>query len=457
MGKKIFALIQKQKQKFIDGCIKQGIPGAIGEKVFEFIEPFAGYGFNRSHGACYALIGYQTAYLKAHYPAEFMASLLTSDADNIDRVAIEVSECRDMGIEVLPPHINESFEEFAVIIDPETKTERIRFGLNAVKNVGHTVAREIVEERKRNGKYKNITNFVERVRTKDLNKKSIEAMAKVGALEGLGERNQILASMENILQHAKNFQTLQNSNQSSLFGASDIELPQIKLADAPPAEKRQSLNWEKELLGLYISGHPAGEYKEYLEKMGTAIARISAETVGKNITIGGVLTKIQKIYLKNQKTMLFATLEDTGGKIEILVFPKILEQTLSIWEEEKIILASGKISDKDGVFKLLADSAKAVTAEEVEKMKRIMTTQRFNGHSTGEKNISRIIITLPANSGADEIKKLSQFFDQCERGATKVYLNINNSRLETPYCIKNRENLKSSLQNIIPGCQVEIY
>lgn len=295
-----------------------------------------------------------------------MASLLTSDQDNIDRIAIEVSECREMGIEVLPPHINESFEEFAVIVGDDN-IERIRFGLNAVKNVGHTVAHEIVEERKRNGKYKNITDFVERVRSKDLNKKSIEALAKVGALEGLGERNQLLASMENILQHAKNFQNLQNSNQSSLFGASDIELPQIKLADAPPAEKRQSLNWEKELLGLYISGHPAGVYREYFEKMGTPIGKINAETVGKNVTIGGVITKIQKIYLKNQQTMLFATLEDTGGKIEILVFPKILEQTLSVWEEEKVILASGKISDKDGVFKLLCDSAKAVTAEEVEK------------------------------------------------------------------------------------------
>lgn len=466
MGKKIFALIQEQKQKFIDGCIKQGIPGAIGEKVFEFIEPFAGYGFNRSHGACYALIGYQTAYLKARCPAEFMASLLTSDADNIDRVAIEVSECRDMGIEVLPPHINESFEEFAVIIDPETKTERIRFGLNAVKNVGHAVAHEIVEERKGNGQYKNITDFVERVRTKDLNKKSIEALAKVGALEGLGERNQILASIENILAHAKTFQSLQNSNQGSLFGASDIELPQIKLVDAPPAGERQSLNWEKELLGLYISGHPASEYKTYLEKMGLPIGTINAETVGRNVAIGGVITKIQKIYLKNQQTMLFATLEDTSGKIEILVFPKILEQTLSVWEEEKVILASGKISDKDGVFKLLADSAKAVTAGEVEKMERIMHTQKTNGGKINPPSPSgrgvggeggKIVITLPANSGADDIKKLSQFFDKCERGAAKVYLNINNSRLETPYCIQKSGDLKSSLQSIIPGSQIAIY
>ncbi|MFA4817180.1 MAG: DNA polymerase III subunit alpha [Parcubacteria group bacterium] len=465
MGKKIFALIQEQKQKFISGCIDQEIPGAIGEKVFEYIEPFAGYGFNRSHAACYALIGYQTAYLKARYPAEFMASLLTSDQSNIDRVAIEVSECRDMDIEVMPPHINESFEEFAVITG-EDNIERIRFGLNAVKNVGHTVAHEIVEERKRNGQYKNITDFVERVHTKDLNKKSIEALAKVGALEGLGERNQILASMENILQHAKNFQALQNSNQGSLFGTSDIELPQIKLVDAPPTEKRQSLNWEKELLGLYISGHPASEYQAYLEKIGTPIGTINAETVGKNVAIGGVITAIKKIYLKNQKTMLFVTLEDTSGKIEILVFPKVLEQTLSVWEEEKIILASGKISDKDGVFKLLADSAKAVTAEEVEKMKRVMATQKTNGGKINPPSPSgrgaggegvKIIITLPVNSGADDIKKLSAFFDQCNRGAAKVYLNINNSRLETPYRIKKSADLKSSLENTVQGCRVEIY
>jgi DNA polymerase-3 subunit alpha len=463
IGKKIFTLIQEQKQKFIDGCIKQGIPGTIGEKVFEFIEPFAGYGFNRSHGACYALIGYQTAYLKAHYPAEFMASLLTSDADNIDRIAIEVSECRDMDIEVLPPHINESFEEFAVIIDPETKTERIRFGLNAIKNVGHNVAHEIVEERKRNGKYKNITDFIERVKTKDLNKKSIEALTKVGALEGLGERNQILASMENILVHAKNFQALQNSNQGSLFGIGDIELPQIKMIDASPIEKKQSLKWEKELLGLYISGHPASEYREYFEKMGFPIGKINAETVGKNITIGGIITKIQKIYLKNQKVMLFAMLEDTSGKIEILVFPKFLEQTLSVWEEEKVILTSGKISDKDGVFKLLADSVKIVTAEEVEKMKRIMRTQKTNGSlkfvthpGPAEKSNNRIIITLPVNSSADDIKKLSQFFDKCDRGTYKVYLNINNSRLETPYRVQKSRDLKKSLQDIILGSKIDI-
>lgn len=456
MGKKIFALIKEQKEKFIQGCIAQGIPGAIGEKVFEFIEPFAGYGFNRSHAACYALISYQTAYLKAHFPAEFMAALLTSDADNIDRIAIEVSECRDMGLEVMPPHINESFEEFAVISDPETKIERIRFGLNAVKNVGHTVAHEIVEERKKNGKFKNITDLIERVQTKDLNKKSLEALAKVGALDGLVERNQILVSMENILAHAKNFQNLKNSSQTSLFGADEIALPEIKLAEAEPATQKQTLAWEKELLGLYISDHPAREYVEYFAKMGTPIKEIDAQTVGKNVTLGGIIAKIQKIYLKNQQTMLFVTIEDVLGKIEILVFPKVLENTASVWEEDRAILASGKISDKDGQFKLLCDNAKIVNADEVEKFNRIMATQKANGRKENKKAATRMTIILPPNSVAEDLQKLSQFFDGCEPGSLKVYLSINNSRLETPYCIKSSDKLENSLKNLVPEGKVEI-
>ncbi len=476
MGKKIFALIQEQKNKFIQGCIDQGIPGAVGEKVFEFIEPFAGYGFNRSHAACYALIGYQTAYLKARFPAEFMAALLTSDQDNIDRVAIEVSECRDMGIEVLPPHINESFEEFAVIIGQTDGTERIRFGLNAVKNVGHTVAHEIVEKRKRSGKFKNLTDFIERVRHKDLNKKSLEALAKVGALEEFGERSQIVASIDMILSHSKKFQQMKDSKQASLFGSMEISLPEIKLAECDPTSGKQRLNWEKELLGLYISDHPAREYKEYFEKTALPIREIDAETVGRNVTIGGVLTKIQKIYLKNQQTMLFAMIEDLDSKIEALVFPKTLEATSSIWEEERVVLVSGKISDKDGVLKLLCDTAKTVDQEEIEKFKRVSATQKNNGmrqsppvaHSKndsgnyGERKINgnaykKMVIFLPPGSGQEILRKLSGFFDRCEAGNTKIYLSIGDSKLETPYCVANPETLQQQISRIAPEARINIY
>ncbi|PJA86571.1 MAG: DNA polymerase III subunit alpha [Candidatus Moranbacteria bacterium CG_4_9_14_3_um_filter_42_9] len=456
MGKKIFALIHEQKQKFIEGCVRQGIDKRIGEKVFEFIEPFAGYGFNRSHAACYALIGYQTAYLKSRFPAAFMAALLTSDADNIDRIAIEISECRDMGIEVMPPNVNESFEDFAVIVDPETKIERIRFGLNAIKNVGHTVAREIVEERKRNGKFRSLTDFVERVATKDLNKKSIEALAKVGALDELGERNQILASIENILMHCKNFHGLKNSNQASLFGAEDMSMPEIAMMDAAPSEKKQRLAWEKDLLGLYISDHPIKEYKEYFDKVATPIKEIGAQNVGLSVTVGGVISKIQKINLRNQKVMSFVTLEDTLGKMELLVFPKVLEDTGAVWIEDRVILASGKISDKDGSYKMLCDSAKTVTQEDMDQFRRVLSTQKMNGQSGGGDNYSRMIITLPGNSNQEILKKLSRFFDTCDRGNVKLYLSINNSRLETPYCIQPAENIKELMQKLIPEGRIEL-
>jgi DNA polymerase-3 subunit alpha len=458
MGKKIFALIQEQKIKFIEGCVAQGVERRIGEKVFEYIEPFAGYGFNRSHAACYALIGYQTAYLKAHFPAEFMAALLTSDQSVIDRVAIEVSECRDMSIEVLAPHVNESFEEFAVIVEPETKKERIRFGLNAVKNVGQNVAHEIVAERKKNGPFKNLTDFVERVATKDLNKKSIEALAKVGALEGFGERNQIIVSIENIIAHSKNFQNEKNSNQASLFGAAEISLPEIKLLETEPASKKQRLNWEKELLGLYISDHPAREYKEYFEKMATPIKELTPQMVGQNISIGGVITNVHKIYLKTQKTMLFVLVEDLDSKMEILVFPKVLETTASSWEDEKVILASGKLSDKDGIFKLLCDSVKTINQEELEKFKRVLHTQKMNEDkkTEGVSAKNKLIVTLPANSTQETLKKISGFFDQCERGTMKVYLSIKDSKLETPYRVNFGDTLLESLKTSVPEIQTEL-
>ncbi|HLN18604.1 MAG TPA: DNA polymerase III subunit alpha, partial [Patescibacteria group bacterium] len=475
MGKKVFALIQEEKMKFIDGCLRNNISSEVAEQVFSFIEPFAGYGFNRSHAACYALIGYQTAYLKAHYPSEFMAALLTSDQDDIDRVAIEISEAREMGIEILPPNINESFEEFAVIIDPIEKKERIRFGLNAIKNVGHTIAHVIVEERKRNGKYKSITDLVERVNHKDLNKKSIEALSKVGALDGLGERNEILASMENILSHSKNLDRIKNSAQASLFGETELNLPEIKLTSSIPANSKEKLAWEKELLGLYITDHPVREYQDYLDKMTIRLNTINKNMVGQNVSVGGVISKVHKIYLKTQQMMIFVTIEGIDGTIELLVFPKVLERLGSVFEEDKAIIASGRISDKDGVYKILVDNAKAVDQKEVENFKRITATQKKNGLKNTpplqiEKNISdikkqqqsgevkkpiyKLIISLPPQSGPETIKKLSEYFDSCERGDCKIFLEINNTKLETPYCIKNQQDISEKLKINIPEIKI---
>ena len=356
----------------------------------------------------------------------------------------------------MPPNINESFEDFAVIVETETKIERIRFGLNAIKNVGHTVANEIVEERKKSGKYSNLTDFIERVSTKDLNKKSIEALAKVGALDEFGERNQILASVETILNHSKKFHNGKNSNQVSLFGAADIALPEIRLSEAHIATQKERLSWEKELLGLYISDHPVREYAAYFKKIAIPIREITAESVGKTISVGGVISKVQKVFLKNQKTMLFVTLEDMLGKMEILVFPKLLDEMSDFWTEDKVILASGKISDKDGTFKMLCDSAKFITPEEIKQFARVLSTQKSNGFHGPPEKYSKMTITLPDNSSQDILKKLSQFFDRCDRGSVKLYLSINKTRLETPYCIHPEDDLRDALAKIIPEGKIDL-
>lgn len=507
MGKKILELIKEQKIKFVEGCITHGSTKEIAEKVFSFIEPFAGYGFNRSHAACYGIIGYQTAYLKAHYPAAFMAALLTSDQDNIDRIAIEASECREMGIEVLAPDVNESFEDFAVIT-AEDGSQRIRFGFNAIKNVGHVIAHEIVEERKRGGKFKSLADFLERVETKDLNKKSIDALAKVGALDELGERSQIIESMEQILLFTKSIQKQKNSNQVSLFGEAILETPTVPLLEAQPASKRQQLKWEKELLGLYVSGHPASGYQSYIEKVAVPLDKLSKELVGQKIAVGGVIQKIQKILTKRQETMLFVTLEDMKGKIEILVFPKVLEKMGSAWEEEKMIIAEGKLSDKDGAFKLICDEVRNLDQSEIENYLRVEATKKTYGSNddhdqnphggagvvndqyssvisnqssvishqntiietyeakkftplhiqaglTPEK-LTKLIVTLPQDANSEMIHKLSQTFNACPAGGCKVFLHHQANKLETPFSIENQPNVLNEIKNIIAGGTVEL-
>jgi hypothetical protein len=281
---------------------------------------------------------------------------------------------------------------------------------------------------------------------------------------------------------------MRNTNQASLFGLSEMSMPEIKMIKTAEASKKERLTWEKELLGLYITDHPVKEYQDYLNKMTVRLKNIDKTMVGQNITVGGVISKIHKIITKRQQTMLFVTIEDIDTNMELLVFPKTLEATGSIWEEEKIILATGRLSDKDGVFKLLTESVKTIDPKAVEEFKRVMATQKTNGYKTvplkpllpqivpsnpplppgedvpipigtGEGQASdnhRLLITLPSQCGQDSIKKLSHFFDSCDRGPMKVILEINNAKLETPYCIKKLENMEEKLKNIFPEGRIKI-
>ncbi|MBU2219695.1 DNA polymerase III subunit alpha, partial [Patescibacteria group bacterium] len=352
MGKKIKKLMDEQREKLIQGMIRNSIAGGVAEKIWEFIEPFARYGFNKSHATCYALLGYQTAYLKAHYPTEFMAALMNSDSNDIERVAFLVDECRQMNIDVLSPDINESLGTFTVL-----KDNSIRFGLKAVKNVGSNVVDAIVKERKQNGHFQTITEVIERVKDRDLNKKSLESLIKCGALDAIGERGQLLANLETLLNYAREIQRPKTNGQVSLFSAAGFDtknlLPPLKLRTAPAATKKEKLDWEKELLGLYVSEHPAKDYEKIISQRAYLPSKLTPAMVGKQVKVGGVLSHIHKIITKAGRPMLFVGLEDTKTKLEILVFPKMLERTPTFWQEGKVVIVSGRLDDKEGHFKLL--------------------------------------------------------------------------------------------------------
>jgi len=374
MGKKIVKLLAEQKEKFIDGCVKNGISSQQAENIFSFIEPFAGYGFNRSHAACYALIGYQTAYLKARWPAEFMAALLTADQENIDRIAIEIEECRHMGIKVMAPDINQSYESFTVVtsgternqaVGQNEESKTIRFGLKAIKNIGGHIAEEIIKERKQHGPYKDITDLLERVCDKDLNKKSLESLVKSGSLDNFGERGQLLGNMENILGFNRDIAKSKSNCQASLFmDAPSINFNRrIKLGPAPAATAREKLAWEKELLGLYISDHPFSGCKKILNSAVLPVAALAEHQSDYQVSLGGVITKIKKIITRSAEPMLFVKIEDMTGSLEILVFPSLLKENNLIWQEGKVVLCQGKLSDKDQELKLLCNKVMELTSE----------------------------------------------------------------------------------------------
>ena len=386
MGKKIPALLAEQKEKFIDGCVKNGIYKELAEKVFSFIEPFAGYGFNRSHAACYAMIGYQTAYLKAHYPAEFMAALLTSDQGDTDRVAIEIEECRNMNIKITPPDINESFGTFTVVssgtkdnkpIADNEKINTIRFGLRAVKNVGEHIVEEIIKERKANGPYRDIFDLLERVTNRDLNKKSMESLIKCGAFDSLGDRATFLLSLEKLLNYNKEVARDKDSNQASLFADSlTIDLPKITLSQASPIDQNEILSWEKELLGLYVSEHPYNIFRPYLEGYAVSVTRLKGRRGDNSIVSAGVISTIKKILTKKGEIMLFVKVEDSLMSVEFLVFPRTYKETESVWIPGQAVIVSGTISEKDSEVKFLVDKAMALDyaspGESVDAFKKMM-------------------------------------------------------------------------------------
>ncbi|TSC56548.1 MAG: DNA polymerase III subunit alpha [Parcubacteria group bacterium Greene0714_21] len=361
VGKKIEKLLLEQKEKFIQGAVKNQIAKNIAEKLWEWILPFAHYGFNKSHSASYAMITYQTAWLKTYYPLEFMSALLTSERNDIERIAFLIDETRKMGIEVLPPDINESFSYFSVVL----KDSKIRFGLLAIKNVGEGIVEVLIKERKEQGPYTSISDVVSRVHSKDLNKKSFESLVKAGVFDRFGERNQFLKNMEKLLEIARENNKINAGSQKSLFGSQEGLNNGIKLEPAPPAKEKELLLWEKELLGLYVSSHPLAHMKNFLEQKTISITKVlnaSPESPGlqKRMRIGGIISSMKKILTRVGKPMLFIRLEDLTDNIEVVAFPTVMEKNPGAFQENKIVFVEGRVDTRNGERKFIADAVEEI-------------------------------------------------------------------------------------------------
>jgi len=437
MGKKIESMMKEMGSKFIAGCVKNNISEKIAQQTFDDMYKFSEYGFVRAHAACYALIGYQTAYLKAHYPTEFMAALLASDKDNLDRITIEARECKEMGIDILPPDINESFVNFRVVKHDQKET--IRFGLAAIKNVGGHVVEEIVRKRLENGPYKSLTDFLERVETKDLNKKSLESLAKAGALDHIGERNLVIENIDAILQFIKETRAEKVGGQKGLFDNLSEVLPpaRINLKEAEPAPKKSRLVWEKELLGFYLSEHPLDEYREFLEKQTTSSLKIDSLSNGTTVVVGGIIQKVQKIITRTGKPMFFVPMEDVEGTFELIVFPNVAAEIGEIFEVDAIIMAKGKYSNKDNARKILCDKAKLITKEDVN-----LFEQRNN-----IKSPNKITIKIKNNSNlSDSLNSIKTLLNAQEKGECQVLLEVASRQIDTHFNIHHPEQFISILQ-----------
>ncbi len=364
VGKKIASLLAEQKEKFIDGAVKHGgMARGQATELFGQLEDFAQYCFNKAHAAPYALIAYQTAYLKAHHPSPFMAALMTSEQDNLDKLAQAIAECEQMEIEVLPPDVNESFENFAVAPDKRS----IRFGLSAIKNVGRHTVEAVVAARKADGPFAGVEDFLGRT-ADSIDKKSLEALIKAGALDNLVDgpdaRGRLLAGVEAMNRFAQTRAAEARSGQASLFGdgpsgQSHFTLPAVA-GDA--VDSRQKLEWERELLGMYVSEHPLDSLSAVVSRF-APIKGLANAADGRSAEFACLVTVAKRINTRKGEPMAFVTVEDKSGQIELIVFPKLFMKVRELLTPGAVLKVAGKVSTKDAELKILADSLESLTED----------------------------------------------------------------------------------------------
>ncbi len=355
MAKKEPEIMERIRKDFLDGAAKRSLSKRVAEKVFNLIEYFSGYGFNKSHSAAYAMISYRTAYLKAHYPAEFMTALLTSEKDNTDKIILYTNEAARMGIKILPPSLNESYAKFT-----RTPEGSIRFGLSAVKNVGTGAIESILGSRQREGAFQTLFDFCEKVDLRLVNRKVIESLIKCGALDGFGlYRSQMMTMLNQALEAASRLQKDRQDGQLSFFDSGSERIFGKGLY-APPVMKEwpenQLLSFERELLGFYVTGHPLSRYEKILKNYGTSSAALRVCQDGEAVCVGGIIGKAKLTATKRLgEKMAILTLEDLSGSVETLVFPSTFSRTYRLIKENGVVFIKGRVNLKEEVPKLIAD------------------------------------------------------------------------------------------------------
>ncbi len=369
MSKKKADMMAQERKNFIyggegvPGCVKKGISEKIAAQIFDEMTDFAKYAFNKSHAACYAVVGYQTAWLKTHYPVEFMAALMTSVMDNSDKVAGYIDECKKMKIALLPPDINEGFSHFSV------SDGKIRFSLSAIKNVGKNTINALVTERQKNGNYTSLTDFCSRMETGELNKRSLESLIKAGTFDSLGGfRSQYMSVYQNILDGIGQSRKRNFEGQMSLF---DMEEQKQSYEELPEREEysiREKLALEKEVLGIYVSGHPLAEYEQQLkEKINCSSKEIAEQKIfdGQRVTIGGMIIRKSIKRTRANTTMAFFTLEDLTGTLEVVVFSNVYETITEKITEDTVVIVKGRASIAEGEAKLIASQIDFLESESI--------------------------------------------------------------------------------------------
>ena len=437
IGKKKKDILDEQEALFINGCVEKGYTRELGEELYALILKFASYGFNKSHAAAYALISYYTAYLKANHPVEYMASLLTASVNNSDKVALYISDCRKQGLEILPPDINESFTYFTVVGD-----RQIRFGLAAVKNVGLGAIDSIVKNREEEP-FVSLRDFCSRVDLRLCNKKVLESLIKSGALDSLGARAQLLNILDEVIAEGQSLQKAKNNGQTTVFSFMDNQVTghlEDNLPDIPEFSQKEKLALEKEMTGLYISGHPLDQYRVLLEQIPRRVNCAELKEMEKengNLSVGGMIRKVRSIYTKKGQPMAFLTLEDLTGTVEVVVFPSLYEQCREILEDDRVIIAKGRADIKEEEeVKIIGDEIKALPREP-----------------------RQLFIKIDSSRDRSDLMKLKELL-QDQQGELPVYLYFEEQRktilLDDSYWAHDDPQFISLLENLAGSDAVKI-